>query len=145
MANDNSSLAILLERFSYLSARYTHPPGRNASEDARRHFNTAQRELFNLAQAICAILNPEVQLRLDLLREEIMAQLSLELRAPTGAAVVRRKHPRPILWWEFQITPEVTHDPTIVGNAVLRPYVNKLKQALRDQAAVLRARSSSPF
>jgi len=141
MHNDSRQLSPLLDRFYHLTRRYAHPPGRNASADARRHFDQAQIELFHLAQAICALLNPEVQLRLDLLREEIMAQLRLELRTcATGAFVVRRKHPRPVLWWEYQITPELTHDPTIVGNAVLRPYVSRLKTALRDQAAVIKAR-----
>jgi hypothetical protein len=146
VTHEHRKLAILLDRFIFLSARYTHPPGRNATDVARAHFDQAQRELFNLAQAICAIVNPAVQHRLDLLREEIMAQLGLELRTrATGASIMRRKHPRPILWWEYQITPELAHDPTIVGNAVLRPYVKKLKDALREQAAIIRARSSSPF
>jgi len=139
--HDDCRLSSLLDNFYFLRKRYAHSPGRNASPDARRHFDQAQIELFYLAQAICAILNPEVQLRLDLLREEIMAQLRLQLRtSATGAAVVRRKVTRPTLWWEYQITPELTHDPTIVGSAVLRPYVTKLKQALRDQAAVINAR-----
>jgi hypothetical protein len=146
VAHANHQLAILLDRFLYLSARFTHPPGRNATDVARAHFDQAQRELFNLAQAICALANPTVQRKLDLLREEIMVQLGLELRTrATGASIMRRSHPRPILWWEYQITPELSHDPTIVGNAVLKPYVKKLKEALRAQAAVIRARSSSPF
>jgi hypothetical protein len=139
--DEQSRLSPLLNQFYYLSKHYAHAPGRNATAADRRHFDQAQIELFQLAQAICAIVNPEVQLRLDLLREEIMAQLRLALKtSATGAVVVRRKAARPTLWWEYQITPELTHDPTIVGSAVLRPYVTKLKQALRDQAAAIRAR-----
>jgi len=138
--HDERRLSTLLNSFYFLSKRYTHPPGRNGGEDARRHFDQAQIDLFHLAQALCTLINPEIQLRLDLLREEIMAQLRLALRtSATGAVVVRRKVTRPTLWWEYQITPELAHDPTIVGHAVLRPYVTKLKQALRDQAAAIKA------
>ena len=141
MDDEQSRLSLLLDQFYYLSKHFAHSPGRNATPAARRHFDQAQIDLFQLAQAICAIVNPEVQLRLDLLREEIMAQLRLALKTcATGAVVVRRKAMRPTLWWEYQITPELTHDPTIVGSAVLRPYVKKLKEALRDQAAAIRAR-----
>jgi|SRR5215467_2890008 len=141
MPDESSRLFPLLNTFYTLSKRNAHPPGRNASADARRHFDQAQIDLFQLAQAICAIVAPDIQLRLDLLREEIMAQLRLELRtSATGAQVVRRKHPRPVLWWEYQLTPELSHDPYIAGNAVLRPYVTRLKEALRAQAAAVRAR-----
>jgi len=45
---------------------------------------------------------------------------------------------RPPTWQDAHLTPELSIDPTITGNAVVRRDVERLKAALRAQFATLR-------
>ena len=131
-------LAIAVERFTELSRHFAHPPGRHGTPEQRRHYTQAQLELWNLAQTICGMLNPQVQSELDSARRELVSQLSRCVRTPvTGALVIPCKRTRPLYWRDIQITPEITLDPDLSGLAVLRPDLKRLKLALRAQNTVL--------
>lgn len=41
-------------------------------------------------------------------------------------------------WYEVQITPEITTDPTITGSAILPEDLLRLSKVLRAQQAVVR-------
>jgi len=80
-----------------------------------------------------------VQSELDSARRELVAQLSKCVRTTvTGAVVVPRKQKRSLAWREVQLTPELSIDPDLSGLAVLKADLERLRVALRAQAAVLR-------
>jgi hypothetical protein len=137
LGNVHTTMAIA--RFRALSNEFYRVPGRLATAEKRRLYHQAQIELFGLVQAICAQTDPALQLRLDSLRREIVAQLACDLKTQaTGAYSVSTLPRRALSWRDFQITPEIAIDSRLAGNAVLRSTVKKLKEALRDQAGVLR-------
>ena len=97
-------------------------------------FHTAQVEMFQLAQLICMMIRPDVQVELDSVRREIVEQIGMHIKAPIGARVVTKRIPDShLLWSEFQLTPEIAVDPTITGNVVLLPLLKRLKALLRAQ------------
>jgi hypothetical protein len=82
---------------------------------------------------------PAVQLELDSARRDLVAQLQRCVRTSvTGAVVHTLRLRRPPTWQDAHLTPELSIDPGITGNAVVRADVERLKAALREQAAVLR-------
>jgi len=103
-----------------------------------RHFEAAQVEMFNLAQLICEIAAPATQYRLEEVRREIIEQIHLAIKVPTGARVVTKRIPNDTLTWsEFQLTPEIAVDPSITNNAVLFPLLHELKHLLRTQCGLV--------
>lgn len=132
-------MAILCDRFRSLSLQHSHVPRGSHSRngDARRLYSQAQTELFQLAQAIVQIADPAVQAELEAARLELVAQIRLHVKAPTGPRVEPQRSARLLAWQDFQITPELTADPAIAYNAVLKPALNRLKAALRAQWSVL--------
>ena len=80
-----------------------------------------------------------MQSELDSARRDLVAQLQKCIRTPvTGAAMGTVKLRRPPTWQDAHLTPELSIDPTITGNAVVRRDVERLKAALRAQFATLR-------
>jgi hypothetical protein len=97
--------------------------------------------MFNLAQMICMLTKPDIQLELDAVRREIIEQIRLNIKVPTGARVETKRIPAGhLLWSEYQLTPELTVDPNITGNAVLFPLLTRLKALLRAQAGCVNTR-----
>jgi hypothetical protein len=135
--DERNQLAILCDRFHALSKQYGHAPRGRTTPEVRRLYNHAQTELFQLAQAICKIANPEIQANLEVARSEIMEQVRVHVKVATGARVVSERPIRAVAWYDFQITPEISFDPNITGNAVLRDELKRLKAALRAQYGVL--------
>lgn len=136
---DHGIAQAAITRFKELSALYYRLPGKNTSPEKLAHYNHAQLELFNLAQTIVALRDPCVQFRVDTARRAIVAQLELHFKTgATGAALVRVRRPRRWCWRDAEITPEISFDPSLSGNAVLKPALKELKLALKAQAAVLR-------
>ena len=141
MTQENLKLEQAVARFKELRGRHGHLSRQDRSAHAVRCFQAAQVELYQLAQVICMLLTPAIQIELDEVRREIMEQLDLRIKTPVGARVVTKRIPKSnLLWSEFQITPEISVDPTITGNMVLRPLLQKLKGLLRAQCSTVNAR-----
>lgn len=69
-----------------------------------------------------------------------MAQLSRCVKTQaTGAAMVRTKSQRPMSWQDAQVAPEISVDPSMLGNGVIASDLKRLKLALRAQATVIRS------
>jgi hypothetical protein len=137
MLEKQTSLQLAIARFKELRQTHGHLP-RNRTVDMVHQFHAAQVEMFNLAQVICMLTEPGIQLELDATRREIIEQIELNIKVPTGARVVtKRIASGHLLWSEFQLTPEIAVDPTITGNAVLFPYLRKLKALLRAQCGLV--------
>ena len=100
-------------------------------------YEQAQVEMFYLAQAICSQVDPALQQELDSVRREIVEQLNLHIKVPTGARIVTKKVRSSIAWSDYQLTPEMMVDPTITGNAILYPLLKKLKALLRTQVSTV--------
>lgn len=131
-----------IARFRELRAQFGHLPRQRRTPEVVERFRMAQVEMFNLAQVICTLSEPALQLELDAIRREIMEQIELNIKVPTGARVVtKRINTASLLWYEFQLTPEIATDPTITGNAVLYPLLRKLKGLLRAQAGLINTKT----
>jgi len=135
-------LDMAIARFRELRGKHGHLPRNGRTPEVIRHFHAAQVEMFNIAQLICFLVGPEVQLELDATRREIIEQIELNIKVPTGARVVTKRIPMGhLLWSEFQLTPEISVDPNITGNAVLFPLLKKLKGLLRAQCSLVNTRT----
>lgn len=141
MIQRQTLLEAAITRFRELRQHHGHLPRRHKTDDMVRQFHAAQVEMFNLAQVICMLVAPATQLELDAIRREIMEQIELNIKVPTGARVVTRRIPTGhLLWSEYQLTPEITVDPSITGNAVLFPLLQRLKVLLRAQVGLVNTR-----
>lgn len=137
-ATETEQLSSLITRFRELRSRHSHMPLHGRTPETRRQFQLAQTEMFNIAQAICGLAQPRLQRALDDVRREIMEQITLGIKAPTGARVVAKQlRFTSVIWSEFQITPEVAQDPSINDNAVLLPLLRRLKPLLRAQCGLI--------
>lgn len=131
-------MAILVARFHELDQRFKHP-GRRDSAEQRRLYSLAQTELFNIVQALVGLAHSCVQRDLTKTRQEIVAQLHAHLKSSaTGAAMRQLPQRIPLRWYEIQLSPEITIDPSLLGNAVLPEDLKKLKQQLRAQHALIK-------
>lgn len=128
-------LEIAVHRFKELRT-YGHLPRRGRTPEMLNQFYNAQIEMFYLAQKICMLTAPHIQIELDAIRRQIVEQIELSIKAPVGARVVtQRVRTCNYIWSEYQLTPEFATDPGITGNVVLAPLLKKLKAALRAQVA----------
>ena len=122
----------ILYRYLELSAQYAHCPRRPHD---RPLYDEAQRELWALAQAICQLTNPKIQIELDAARRDVMAQVRLHIEN-VGPVVVRpARKPRPMGWAEFQLTPELATDLTITGATVTLDVAKRLREAHKQQVS----------
>jgi len=129
-------LAILVARFHELDRQFKHP-GRRDSADQRRLYNVAQTELFNIVQALVGLAHSCVQRQLTEIRREMVAQLRAGFKTGVTGAQANVVHTAPLRWYEVQITPEITISREYVGNAILAEDLRKLRQAMRNQQALL--------
>lgn len=135
-------LEISIGRFRALRQHYGHLPRQRRTLELIEQYRMAQVEMFHLAQVICSLVDPTLQLELDTIRREIMQQIDLHIKVPTGARVVtKRTTPGQLTWSEYQITPEISVDPTITGNAVLFPLLRRLRVALRAQVGLVNTKT----
>jgi hypothetical protein len=142
MLSRETLLEVSISRFRALRQRYGHLPRQRRTPESIEQFRMAQVEMFHLAQVICGLVNPALQLELDTTRREIMQQIDLNIKVPTGARVVtKRTTPGQLTWYEYQITPEISVDPTITGNAVLFPLLRRLRVALRTQVGLVNTKT----
>lgn len=138
MLSRETLLEISIARFRGLRQNYAHLPRQRRTPERIEQFRMAQVEMFNLAQVICTLIDPQLQLRLDTVRREIMQQIDLNIKVPTGARVeTKRTTLSHLVWYEYQLTPEIAVDPTITGNAVLFPLLRRLKACLRAQVGLV--------
>jgi hypothetical protein len=141
MITAQNTLQLAIARFRELRQRHGHLP-RNRTADMAHQFHAAQVEMFNLAQVICMLVDPAIQLELDATRREIMEQIELNIKVPTGARVeTKRITSGHLIWSEFQLTPEIAVDPTITGNAVLFPFLRRLRALLRAQVGLVNTKT----
>jgi hypothetical protein len=125
----------LVSRYLDLYRQFGHAPRRGD----RPTFNKAQRELWQLAQAICTLAHPKIQAELDAARRDVMAQVRLHIEN-IGPVVVRPKHhSRPVTWAEFQLTPELSMDMNITGASVTKDVARRLREAHRQQISAIYA------
>jgi len=136
MGQWNEKADDLIARYSELQRRFGHAPRR--PED-RRHFDNAQRELWALAQAICQLTYPHIQHELDAARRDVMAQVNLHIENAGPVEVRPHKQKRPITWPEFQLTPELSIDPTITGACVTIEVAKRLQKAHKLQVQMVYA------
>lgn len=138
MTSTSTEFQLAIARFRELRGKWGHLPVRGRTPEIKRLFNAAQVEMFYLAQVICDSLDPAIQHALDETRREIVEQIELGIKVPTGARVVTKRIANGnFIWSEFQITPELAVDPSITGNAVLHPLLKKLRALLRAQVATV--------
>jgi hypothetical protein len=143
MTKDLTLLEMAIARFRELHQQHGHLPrsSRHRTPDMLRQFHAAQCEMFHLAQVISMLVDPKTQLELDNVRREIMEQIELNIKVPTGARVeTKQLGTGQLIWSEFQLTPEIAVDPTITGNAVLWPLLRRLKALLRTQRGLVNTR-----
>jgi len=137
LASSTMTLELAIARFRDLWVHHGHLP-RNRTPDMTRQFQAAQEEMFQLAQLICSLCAPDIQAQLDATRREIIEQINIGIKAPTGARVTtKRVNHAAVVWSEIQITPEIQVDPTITNNAVLFPLLRRLKALLRIQVGLV--------
>lgn len=100
-------------------------------------------QLFHYAQVLCTMHAPRIQAELDQVRKDIMEmlveqmierlQLSDAILAP--APIVQRQR---WTWLDYQITPEVSHDPNMTGLVCSRTLTLQLKSALAHQVKAVK-------
>lgn len=111
------------------------------------YFRQANIDMFHLAQAICTLYHPLIQVELDkqrkLIVEEFAAQTlkgkwlaGASIMAPQGMGQpISRKQ---MIWSDFQITPEISCDPNLTGRVINRALTYKLNKLLRKQTTTVR-------
>jgi len=129
---------ILIQRFRELHLAYGR--AHNSHKDGFREANI---ELFILAQAIGALYAPGVQQSLNETRRAIVKDLltgpqRLTMIDAVMAPVGKRKVN--YVWSDYQITPEISVDPELLGRVVSHKLTRKLLKTQRLQISlVLRA------
>ena len=119
-----------VRHFNDLSARFAHAPRRGCD---RPLYELAQRELWQLAQAICHMSAPKLQHELDLARRDVVAQIRLHIEN-VGPVVVRpAARDRPRSWAEYHITPEISYDPSTNGATITTDVARRLLRAHKAQ------------
>ena len=119
-----------LLRYRELTARYAHAPRLRAD---RPLYENAQRELWQLAQAICHMSAPNLQRELDAARRDAVAQIRLHLEN-VGPIVIRPSpRDRPRSWAEFQLTPELSYDAATSGATITTDVARRLIRAHKAQ------------
>lgn len=124
----------ILHRYRELSACYGHAPRRAAERPA---YDNAQRELWALAQAICQLTQPTIQAELDAARRDAIAQIRLHVERVSPVAVYPRPRQRPVPWTEFQLTPELSVDPSTTGACVTTDVARRLHRAHKLQVSIV--------
>lgn len=131
-------LRSILSRFSLLQTSYPHPVhgGRSRPED-RIIFQMVQRELWQLAQAICTLYDHPTQYALDNARRQVVSEIQASLACHGGAVVIPTKQPRAMRWTDFELTPELTCDPHITYRNASYTATSRLRNAHRKQKQVI--------
>lgn len=127
----------VLERFRFLHNHWNRRPAGNlpkGQELERIERRMVQIELFYLAQIIGLQHAPDIQRELDAARKRVMEEIKKQ-ELPIGEQMLpSRDRSRPFpRWFDFQITPEVSADPTITGVIVSRANAVRLRRALKAQ------------
>lgn len=98
-------------------------------------------ELYHWAQVIGALQAPRVQQELDACRRQVMniivEQEHGALRHDDGVFAPALDRTR-WTWMDYQITPEVSHDPALLGRICDKRLVKRLQQALHLQIKAVR-------
>jgi hypothetical protein len=127
-------LEIILQRYLELHSRYGHTPRRH---EERPQFDQAQRELWVLAQAICKLAFPKIQSELEAAQRDAIAQIRLHIEHATPVVVHPRRRQRPVIWSDFQLTPELSLDPTTTGACVTTDVAKRLHKAHKHQVSTV--------
>jgi hypothetical protein len=135
-----SPLTSVLAHFRELEQHYrVIPRGREAhSPLLRKEFNLAHVELYQLAQAICAISEPSIQARLDRLREDVVAYLELDADGVRTSRLEPTPIRRPIRWSEIMLTPELEGNLALSGRKIPYKVATALRAAHRAQVDAVR-------
>jgi hypothetical protein len=123
----------ILQRYFELHSRFGHSPRRGD----RSQFREAQRELWALAQAICKITHPKIQAELEAAQRDAIAQIRLHVEHAGPAVVHPRRRQRPILWSDYELTPEFSLDPTTTGACVTKDVAKRLREAHKHQVSAV--------
>ncbi|MGH9426568.1 MAG: hypothetical protein ACRD2L_09755 [Terriglobia bacterium] len=143
-ARISSNLLPLIQRFRELAistqAQGSRQHGRHAARMKVGQVE-AQIEMFLIAQAICALTQPKLQESLDKTRAAIVAEIvgyKHDLSS-ADAVVTPADHLKCLRWsWrDYQITPEVSHDPELAGRVVSYRLVTKLRHLHKAQVRVV--------
>ncbi len=124
----------LTTEFRTLNTRY-HRLHRHSPLNEHLEFTRAQVELWQLAQAICALREPALQSHLDQTRRKIMEELRKLKHG--GAAVRVVKYARRMRWYDFQLTPEISIDPGLTGRVTNQRNLNELRRLLCKQRMLI--------
>ena len=118
-----------VERFRYLSSHYSH--GR---KESLPEWIAAQREMFELAQTLCFMFDPDLQTRLQSARRTVVRYLQ-QHRPPEFYSdvtmTVNRQHY--LRWQDFQITPEISFDFSLKGVGIPKSIADQLIKVHRLQ------------
>lgn len=105
-----------------------------------------QRELYVLAQAICARVAPDIQSRVDCMRREVMQKhvapnidhtLPPVPLAHTALMPGKIKGARIADWRLIDITPGVANNPVVAGTPIPRSLATKLRSAIIQQVRAI--------
>lgn len=131
-----SAVRCIVDRFLILERTFRHIPP-FADSGYRDAFRRAHEELWVLAQALCALADPGLQSALDQTRRAILQEIHDHLQ--TGHAVLKQTtRPRIMRWYEHELTPEITHDPTIHGSIISRRSLKNLRALIRAQGVCVK-------
>lgn len=104
-------------------------------------------EQFNLAQALTALLSPELYDNLNAHRAkclELMRNSKIKVTQPTkwsttGYAIMRAKRKRHLSWREIELTPDITFTVSneLIGHIIPVNYTKALKKMIQLQGKLL--------
>lgn len=126
----------LYTHFRSLQLAYRHIPRGRVD---RRMWSSAQVELFHLAQVIASRECPSIQSALTEARRAVMHHLIVDTKDPSAPCSMGQSR-RPMTWDRFQLTPEISHDPSLSAIPIPDPLARDLLTLHAAQVqAVLRA------
>lgn len=125
----------------------------NRSADTIEHLLHAFRassnevERWNIAQALTAVVSPKVQAGLDELRREIIIALTTQAphissgpkrnKSQARAVLTAKHHKTKIRWSDFELTPEIDMQASMLGKTIPVQQAKRLKRLLTQQIATI--------
>lgn len=118
-----------------LTRRYSHPPRATKADihGVIRLYQERQVEMYHLVQVVVARSTPLIQAEVQFCRRQVVDEINQGPTSPAVRSLQPKKTTGFVRWYEYQITPEISFDPTITGRFASSKVVDQLKQALHAQ------------
>lgn len=127
----------VIHHLNILVKRYSHPPRATKSSETTIFYQKRQVEIYHLVQMTIARVHPLIQAEVHFCRSKIMEEITTQPDIRDSGFSRHSMQPQRargfVRWYEYQITPEISFDPTITGRLASSTYVQQLKHALYAQ------------